>query len=78
MNEHDNIVLKLGENHINPIQFIDVNNFDDVYGLYTYKGDVCVFKGGQDILFTDLGMSEQKRVYKIFLSDRWEINKHLQ
>ncbi len=78
MNEHDNIILKLGKSHTNPIQFTDVNSFDDVYGLYTYKGDVCVFKGGQDILFTDLETSEQKKVYKIFTSNRWEINKNLQ
>jgi len=71
------IIDILGQNH-KSIQFNVVKSNSEVYGLYTYKGSVYVFKEGQDIDFDDIDTKEQKKVLGLVLSKDWKINKQLQ
>lgn len=73
----EQIIEVLGQNH-KSIQFNAVNSHSEVYGLYTYKGGVYVFKEGQDIDFDDLDTKEQKKVLALVLSKDWKVNKSLQ
>ena len=77
-NYETKIIDILGKNHLTPIHFYDVINYDEIYGLYTYKGTVCVFCGGKDLDFSDLVLKEQERVYNMVLSKKWKKNKSLQ
>ena len=74
----EQIIEVLGQNHKHPIQFNAVNSHSEVYGLYTYKGGIYVFKEGQDIDFDDLDTKEQKKVLALVLSKDWKVNKSLQ
>ena len=72
-------VLKvLGDNHTDPIQFDDAKLHTDVYGLYTYRGGVYVFKEGWDIDYKDLSSVEKKTINQRFDSRKWKVNKSLQ
>jgi len=78
-NMKDQIIELLGKNHKIPIEFNYVKNYsEDVYGLYTYKGGVYVFKDGMDLDFDDLTPKEQKKVFDTVLSKEWKLNKSLQ
>lgn len=72
------IIELLGENHTTTIEFTSVNNYEEVYGLYTYKNDVYVLQGGQDIPFDELIEKEQKTVLSMVESKKWKLNKSLQ
>ncbi len=73
------IIEILGKNHKIPIEFNSVKNYtEDVYGLYTYKGGIYVFKDGMDLDFDELTLKEQKKIFDIILSKEWKLNKHLQ
>jgi hypothetical protein len=74
----EEILNILGKNHTNTIEFISVNNYSEVYGLYTYKGDVYTLKEGQDIPFDELTEKEQTKITSMVLSKQWKINKSLQ
>ena len=74
----EKIILGLGENHKNPIEFLDVKYHTEVYGLYTYKGDVFCLKDGKDIPFDELIIGEQKKIVTMFESKVWEVNASLQ
>ena len=74
----EKIIAILGVNHKTPIAFKDVTNYNEVYGLYTYKGTVCVLKCGEDIDFVDLTEVEQKKVVELVESKNWILNKALQ
>lgn len=72
------ILTKLGGNHKSTIEFIDVKNYNEVYGLYTFENDVYVLKNGEDLCFDELDKSEQKKVCDMVLKNEWKINKSLQ
>jgi hypothetical protein len=72
------ILETLGDNHKTPIHFNSVTSYTEVYGLYTYKGGVYVFKEGRDLDFEDLTQQEQKKVFELVESKNWKLNKHLQ
>lgn len=71
----DQIIEILGRSHTTPIQFNPVNG---IYGLYTYKGGVFVFRDGMDLDFDDLNNSEQKSILSVVSSKNWKLNKSLQ
>lgn len=71
----EQIIEILGQNHIKPIQFDEVNGF---YGLYTYKSGVYVFKDGEDIDYDDIDDVDKKIILKVVLSKKWKLNKSLQ
>ena len=71
------ILKKLGKNHTNPIEFKLVKP-GEVYGLYTLKGNVYVFKEGMDIDYEDLSDSDKLDVLNKFKSGKWIVNKNLQ
>jgi hypothetical protein len=73
----EKIILELGENHLDPIEFDNVP-YNDVYGLYTYKNDVFCLKDGMDMSFDELTINEQKNIVSMFESKKWKINKSLQ
>lgn len=73
----EQIIEVLGQNH-KSIQFNVVKSNSEVYGLYTYRGGVYVFKEGQNIDFDDLDTKEQKKVLALVLSKDWKVNKSLQ
>ncbi len=68
----------LGKNHQNTIEFIEVEDYHQAHGLYTYRGGVYVLKGGNDVDFDDLTEKEQKNILTIVESKKWKINKALQ
>jgi len=74
----EQIIGILGKNHKTPIEFNLVRNYDEVYGLYTYKGGVYVFKESMDIDFDELESKEQKEVLGLVLSKKWKLNNALQ
>jgi len=74
----EKIVYILGKNHTDPIAFKSVNNYKEVYGLYTYKGGVFVFKEGMDIDFKELTKKEQIKVLDMVERNDWVVNKSLQ
>lgn len=60
MDEIENEIVHLvGDNHTTPLAF---NNFrhDEIHGIYTYEGKVCVLKGGYDLDFDQLTNEEQQ------------------
>lgn len=71
----DQITEILGKSHTTPIQFKPVNG---IYGLYTYKGGVFVFRDGMDLDFDDLDNNEQKSILSVVSSKNWKLNKSLQ
>ena len=73
----EKVIEVLGDNHTNPIQFEDAKGYDDPYGLYTYRGDICVIKGGMDIDYVDLSNKDKKNLNTWFDSGRWKVNKSL-
>ena len=73
----EQILEILGKNHTNTIEFISVNNFGEVYGLYTYRNDVYVLKAGEDIPFDELTEKEQIKVTNMVVSKDWKVNKSL-
>lgn len=74
----EKIIEILGKNHTTPIQFNAVKTYTEVYGLYTYRNDVYVFKEGMDTPFEDLTSKEQKTVFDMVISKNWVKNKSLQ
>lgn len=74
----EQIIEILGKNHKIPIAFKDVHDYNEVYGLYTYRNEVYIFKGGFDGCFEDLPEKEQKKVVDMVISKRWEKNRSLQ
>ena len=74
----EKVIEVLGDNHTHPIQFDDVTNYDEPYGLYTYRGEVCVFRGGVDLDYSELTDKEKKVLNQRFDSGKWKINKALQ
>lgn len=72
------ILDTLGKNHKTPIEFYAVENYCDVYGLYTFNNDVYVFKNGEDIPFDNLTPKEQKTTIELFQTKNWKVNKSLQ
>jgi len=74
----EKIIEILGKNHTTPIQFNAVKNYTEVYGLYTYRNGVYVFKEGMDIDFADLTPKEQTKVFEMVESKKWVLNKSLQ
>lgn len=73
----EKIIELLGKNHKDPIDF--QTSYDQVYGLYTFKGDVYVLKQGMDLDFEeDLTEKEQKKVLELVLSKKWIVNPSLQ
>ena len=77
-NMKDKIIEILGGNHKTPIEFTSVNNYNEPYGLYTYKEGVYVFKKGMDLDFDQLTPKEQKKILDIVLSKNWKPNESLQ
>lgn len=71
------IIEILGGNHKTPIEFTSVNNYNEAYGLYTYKEGVYVFKEGMDLDFDQLTPKEQKKILDIVLSNNWKPNESL-
>ncbi len=74
----EKIISVLGKNHTKAIELLGVNRNKDVYGLYTFQGDVYCFKECTDIPFDCLTEQEQKTVVKHFESKKWKINAALQ
>lgn len=78
MGNKNEILEILGKNHKTPIEFLSVKTCTEVYGLYTFKSDVYVFKDGMDLPFDELTPKEQKKVLDMVLSKNWKLNKCLQ
>jgi len=74
----EQILEILGKSHTDPIAFNSVKTYTEIYGLYTYKGGVYVFREGRDIDFDDLTEKEQKKVCNMVISKDWKVNKSLQ
>lgn len=68
------ILNKLGKNRTTPAQFTE-KNYDEVYGLYTYRGE---FKEGWDIPFDDITEKEQKEAHALIMADKFVYNDALQ
>ena len=73
----EEIIELLGKNSTT-IEFTSVKNYNEVYGLYTYKNDVYVLKGGMDLEFDELSSNEQTNVLKMVKLNQWKYNKTLQ
>jgi hypothetical protein len=74
----EKIISLLGNNHTKPISFNDVKLYEEVYGLYTYKGKAYCLKAGMDIDFGELPGEEQNKVLKLVESKNWIISPALQ
>jgi hypothetical protein len=74
----EKIISILGNNHTKPIRFNDVKLYEEVYGLYTFKGKACCLKAGMDINFEELPEEEQNKVLKLVESKNWIISSALQ
>ncbi len=72
------ILSKMGMNRTTPAQFTADRKYDEVYGLYTYRGDVYVFKEGMDIPFDEITEKEQKEVHAFIMADKFVYNAALQ
>lgn len=72
------VIEVLGPNHTDTISFKDAKTYDDPYGLYTYKGEVCVLKHGSDYDYADLTDQDKEKLTKWFDSRNWEIDNALQ
>lgn len=71
-------IIKLLGKPGNTVVLIDVNDYDKVYGLYHWDGEVCCLKGGCDIVFTDLDEDEQQDVYNHMVNGRFKVDNTLQ
>lgn len=74
----DQIIEKLGKNHKTTIEFTLVNDYNSVYGLYTFKNNIYVLKAGEDLGFEELSISEQNTVLNDVISNNWKLNASLQ
>ena len=74
----EQIIEVLGGNHTKPIEFTSVQNYGEVYGLYTYRRGIFVFKDGTDLEFDDLTTLEQTTVLKMVIGKKWKVNAALQ
>ncbi len=72
------IIEILGKNHTTPIEFNSIEKYSNVYGLYTYKNGVYVFRDGEDLDFEELTSKEQEKILNIVESKCWKLNKSLQ
>lgn len=73
------IISILGKNHKDPIQFTHQSVVNGIYGIYTHKGSVYVFRQGQDIPFYDKRISdkERKEILNSVESKKWIVSKTL-
>lgn len=74
----EKIIEILGSNHTESIRFIDVTSYNEVYGLYTYRGEVCCLTRGLDVDFSGLPEEEQKTVLRLVESKNWIIDNTIQ
>lgn len=56
----EKIISVLGKNHTKAIELLGVNRNKDVYGLYTFQGDVYCFKECTDICMFDRKRTENR------------------
>ena len=71
------IINILGSNHTNTVELLSTKK-NDIYGLYTYEGNVYVLLDGDDIDFDDLTLLEQTEIKNQIVSYKWKLNKTLQ
>jgi hypothetical protein len=69
----EQIINILGKNH----KSIEFDLVDGFYGLYTYRGEVYVFKDGWDIPYTEIDSKTQKKILDIIISKKWKIKRSL-
>ncbi|TXG81375.1 MAG: hypothetical protein E6R13_06290 [Spirochaetes bacterium] len=71
-------ILVIRGNNSPSIEFTKVKENTKPYGLFTYKGNVYVFKEDFHIPFEELLEEEQKEVLKTTKAGDWKVNKSLQ
>jgi hypothetical protein len=74
----EQILKILGNNRKWPVELLSATQPNQPYGLYTYRGEIYVFKEGQDISFDQLTSAEQTSVTSDILSGNYKTNKSLQ
>lgn len=69
------ILEKLGDNHIDPIVFENIN---PPLGLYTYEGSVYCLRNGYDFDFDDLDSETIDTILNEFEKSNYVINESFQ
>lgn len=67
----------IGDNQTDTLA-LNNKNYEEVYGIYTYKGDIFCLKNGYDIPFDGLTKGEQKTIYKAIKAKEYVIDPTLQ
>lgn len=74
----EEIVNKLGKNHLDPCVVWFGNMYEDAYGIYTYKGKVYCIHTGIDHPFEDIDRKMQPKLIDAILNNNYEVNPSFQ
>lgn len=74
----EEIIQLLGKKQGRTVELIDVEKYEEVHGIYHWRGTVCCLKNGRDIDFKDLSEKEQTEVYNQIKLKRFKINNTIQ
>ena len=71
------IISELGSDHTTPVEFLQIE-YGQVYGLYTFEGDVFVIKNGTDIPFDSLSKEDKILTVGMFKRGEYKLSESLQ